>query len=164
MRPSFTEWSALAAKGLAEPEKRADAIAGAEGCQGRAVALPLWRGGGGPLSDTGGLAYRLSKCWHNLERPDGGMEPEKLAGRMEDVESAPSILTFTTEQQTVASCRKRFAAILSDRLANHDGRGHPDGLLTRLVHWNAPECTPSRSQIWHNGQCDQERMCRKWRK
>ena len=52
----------------------------------------------GRIEDSGDLEKALAACWDDLGGDVGGMKPEKLHNRMEEVEWNPPILTFQIER------------------------------------------------------------------
>lgn len=52
----------------------------------------------GPVADTCELERLLAECWHEFAGDYGGMKPQKLFGRMENVRWRPPILRFVIER------------------------------------------------------------------
>jgi len=52
----------------------------------------------GEITDTAELEELLAECWDEFVGDYGGMEPQKLLGRMEDVLWRPPILEFVIER------------------------------------------------------------------
>jgi hypothetical protein len=52
----------------------------------------------GPIPATTELERLLAAAWNEFTGDDGGMEPYKLLGRIEDVAWNPPLLTFTIER------------------------------------------------------------------
>jgi len=74
----------------------------------------------GPVPDSGPLVTLLAACWEDLAgSQDGGMEGNKLFGRMESVEWRPPLLTF--------------------KIARHGGASH-GSIRAEIQHWAIDIC------------------------
>jgi hypothetical protein len=85
----------------------------------------------GPVPDSGCLETLFAPCWEDLAgSSDGGMEGNKLFGRMESVEWWPPLLTFKIERHGGASLGssraelQHWAVDISKRIACLGGSSH----------------------------------------
>ncbi len=100
----------------------------------------------GQVRNTGRLETLVAPCWEDLPgSSDGGMESNKLFGRMESVEWSPPLLTFKIERHGGASLGSSrdeiqpWAIDISKRIASLGGASH------RQLRPSQPRCPSSFS-------------------